>query len=90
MADARGCGPGASKRNGVVMTLSAPFDKAAGSGRASGPSRNQVPFDKPQATGTGGIPTQFFDRTTPTTKAGLSVEGGVQRNSRLGTIRADR
>ena len=90
MADSRGCGPGAHKSHGVVSTLSSPFNKAAGAGRSSGPSANHAPFDKPQDTGNGGIPTQFFDRTTPTTKAGTASPGGVSRNSSLDTIRANR
>lgn len=89
-SESRGGGPGTSKAHGVVSTLSSPFAKAAGAGRSSGPSANHAPFDTPQSTGGGGIPTQFFDRTTPTTKAGTQSPGGVSTNSRMTTIRADR
>lgn len=90
MADSRGGGKGTVKHNGICSTLNAPWGQAAGAGRSSGPSANHAPFDKPQDTGNGGIPTQFFDRTTPTTKAGTASPGGVSTNSRLTTIRADR
>lgn len=90
MADSRGGGKGTAVRHGVQGTLDAPFSKAAGAARSSGPSANTGPFNKPQDTGGGGIPTQFFDRSTPTTRARLASPGGVSRNSSLGTIRADR
>lgn len=83
-------GKGTHTANGVCLTLDAPFGKAAGAARSSGPSANHAPFSKPQDTGTGGIPTQFFDRSTPTTSAGTQLPGGVAKNSSLGTIRADR
>lgn len=85
----RGGGKGTASHNNVVSTLMSPFNKAAGSARSSGPSANHAPFDRPQDTGTGGIPTQFFDRTTPTAQAGRS-DRGVVGNSSLNTIRGDR
>lgn len=84
-----GYAPGTARRHGVNMTLNAPFAKAAGAARSSGPSANHAPFDRPQSTGGGGIPTQFYDKTSGAT-ATRTPPSGVVKNSSLGTIRTSR
>lgn len=69
--------PGTYTQNGVRGTMSAPFTKGMNSTSGGGEyGQNHAPFNKPQATGNGGIPTKFFDgmSATPakTVSAGMS------------------
>ena len=89
MAGSRGGGPGTRTTHGIVQTLSAPFAKAAGAARSSGPSANHAPFDRPQSTGGGGIPTKFFDATSSQV-ASRAPASGVVKNASLGTIKTAR
>lgn len=89
MAGSRGAGTGTRTSHGVVQTLSAPFAKAAGAGRSSGPSANHAPFSAGQSTGGGGIPTQFFSNMGQKV-ATATPPSGVVKNSSLGTIAAGR
>jgi hypothetical protein len=89
MPGSRGAGRGTATRHGVVETLNAPFAKAAGAGRSSGPSANHAPFSTPQSTGGGGIPTQFFSDMGQKV-ATSTPPSGVVKNSSLGTIAAGR
>ena len=77
MARTRSGGPGSVSRHGVSGTMNAPFAKAAGSRQGVGGGQygaNKAPFSKPQDTGSGGIPTKFFDGTSA--KVGSSVNAG--------------
>lgn len=64
MAKGHSGGPGTYRSNGVQCTMDPPFDKSAKSKTGTGAGidgHNRAPFDKPQDTGNGGIPTRFFD-----------------------------
>ena len=90
----RGGGPGTYTENGVVCTMGAPFKKAAGSRQGSGGGEygsNHAPFNKPQGTGNGGIPTKFFDgmpsRPASTVNAGMTGTAGANRTAAVGNRR---
>ena len=86
--------PGTYTTNGVRCTMDAPFSKAAGSrtGSAGEYGANHAPFDKPQNTGNGGIPTKFFDTgmgasKATTVNAGMTGTAGVNVTAPVGQRR---
>lgn len=91
MAKSHRAAPGTYTTNGVRCTMQPPFAKAARSREGSGGTHghNRAPFDQPQSTGNGGVPTKFYDGTRSTSATRVPASGMVA-NSSLGTIKTSR
>ena len=70
--------PGTNIMGGVRGTMSPPFNKGMNSTSGGGEyGQNHAPFNKPQATGNGGIKTKFFDGMSAT--AAKTVNAGMSK-----------